>query len=122
MNKIFERIITIEHGLNSLIEDLNMESEECPNNKEEIEHELIVASRCVSRVYLLNKENFLTLTLKNILTKTENGINVTFMNTSMELEIVERSSGYWIVDDYGVAWDEPFIHLSQAIRQYEIAW
>ena len=51
------------------------------------------------------------------MTKTENGINVTFMNTSMELEIVERSSGYWIVDDYGVAWDEPFIHISQAIRQ-----
>jgi len=39
------------------------------------------------------------------------------MNVSMELEIVERSSGYWIVGDYGVAWDEPFIHLSQAIRQ-----
>ena len=35
----------------------------------------------------------------------------------MELEIVERSSGYWIVDDYGVAWDEPFIYLSEAIRQ-----
>ena len=58
MNKIFERIITIEHGLNSLIEDLNMEAEECPNNKEEIEHELIVASRAVSRVFILNKENF----------------------------------------------------------------
>ena len=35
----------------------------------------------------------------------------------MNLEIVERSSGYWIVNDYGVAWDEPFVHLSQAIRQ-----
>jgi len=58
MNQIFERIITIEHGLNSLIEDLNMEVEECPNNKEEIEHELIVASRAVSRVFILNKENF----------------------------------------------------------------
>ena len=58
MNQIFERIITIEHGLNSLIEDLNMEAEECPNNKEEIEHELIVASRAVSRVFILNKENF----------------------------------------------------------------
>ena len=69
MNKIFERIITIEHGLNSLIEDLNMEAEECPNNKEEIEHELIVASRCVSRVYLLNKENFSDTHIKKYLDK-----------------------------------------------------
>jgi hypothetical protein len=53
MNKIFERIITIEHELNALIEDLNTETEECPNNKEEIEHELIVASRAISRVYSL---------------------------------------------------------------------
>lgn len=36
-----------------------------------------------------------------------------------KLEIVERSSGYWIVDSCGVAWDEPFIHLSQAIIQLE---
>ena len=35
----------------------------------------------------------------------------------MNLEIVERSSGYWIVDDDGVAWGEPFVLLSQAIRQ-----
>ena len=35
----------------------------------------------------------------------------------MNLEIVERSSGYWIVDNDGVAWDEPFVRLSQAIRQ-----
>ena len=35
----------------------------------------------------------------------------------MSLEIVERSSGYWIVDNDGVAWDEQFVHLSQAIRQ-----
>ena len=35
----------------------------------------------------------------------------------MSLEIVERSSGYWIVDNDGVAWDEPFVHLSQATRQ-----
>ena len=58
MNKIFERIIEIEGQLNSLIEDLNMEAEPCPINKEEIEHELIVASRAISRVYTLNKENF----------------------------------------------------------------
>jgi hypothetical protein len=35
----------------------------------------------------------------------------------VKLEIVERSSGYWIVGDYGVEWDEPFIHLSQAIKK-----
>ena len=58
MNKIFERITEIEDQLNNLIEDLNMEVESCPNNKEEIEHELIVASRAISRVYTLNKENF----------------------------------------------------------------
>jgi hypothetical protein len=58
MNKIFERIIDIEEQLNSLIEDLNIEAEHCPNNKDEIEHELIVASRAVGRVYGLNKENF----------------------------------------------------------------
>jgi len=33
------------------------------------------------------------------------------------LEIVERSSGYWIVGDYGVEWYEPFIHLSEAIKK-----
>ena len=58
MNKIFERIIVIEDHLNALIEDLNIGIEDCPNNKEEIEHELISASRSVSRVYNLNKENF----------------------------------------------------------------
>jgi len=58
MNKIFERIMVIEEHLNDLIEDLNIGIENCPNNKEEIEHELISASRAVSRVYNLNKENF----------------------------------------------------------------
>ena len=58
MNQIFERVIEIEDQLNNLIEDLNMEVESCPNNKEEIEHELIVASRAISRVYTLNNENF----------------------------------------------------------------
>jgi hypothetical protein len=27
------------------------------------------------------------------------------------LEIVERSSGFWIVDNNGVAWDQPFTEL-----------
>jgi hypothetical protein len=57
MNKIFERIIEVEDQLNSLIEDLNIEVEFCPKNKDEIEHELIVASRAVSRVYSLNIDN-----------------------------------------------------------------
>ena len=57
MNKIFERVIDIEHQLNSLIEDLLIEEEHCPKNRDEIEHELIVASRAVGRVYNLNIEN-----------------------------------------------------------------
>ena len=60
MNKIFDRIIDIESDLNILIEEVGLGLEDCPNNKEEIEHELICASRCVSRVYALNKENFCT--------------------------------------------------------------
>ena len=57
MNKIYERIIDIEEKINDLIQDLNIEVEPCPENKEEIEHELICASRCVGRVYVLNKDN-----------------------------------------------------------------
>tara|TARA_Y100001972_G_C7606729_1_gene304105 strand:+ start:826 stop:984 length:159 start_codon:yes stop_codon:yes gene_type:complete len=34
-----------------------------------------------------------------------------------ELSIVERSSGYWIVDDDGVAWDEPFDDLTEATKK-----
>ena len=48
----------IEEQLNDLIEDLAIEVEHCPKNKDEIEHELISASRAVGRVYSLNKENF----------------------------------------------------------------
>ena len=58
MNKIFERVMEPEDRINSLIEDINLEIEYCPNNKEEIEHFLIHASNCVSKVYKLNKENF----------------------------------------------------------------
>ncbi|MBK23486.1 MAG: hypothetical protein CME70_05715 [Halobacteriovorax sp.] len=58
MNKIFERIIDLESDLNKLIEDVSLGLEACPNNKEEIEHELISASRAVGRVFNLNKENF----------------------------------------------------------------
>ena len=58
MNKILERVTEIEDQLNSIIEDIGIGIETCPNNKEEIEHFLIHASNCVSRVYKLNKENF----------------------------------------------------------------
>ena len=57
MNKIFERVIEIEDQLNSLIEDLISEAEHCPKNREEMEHELIVASRAVSLIYSLNVDN-----------------------------------------------------------------
>ena len=58
MNKIFNRIIDIEEELNSLIEDIGLALEPCKYNKEEIEHYLIHASHCVSKVYKLNKSNF----------------------------------------------------------------
>ena len=57
MNKIFGRIIEIEDQLNSLIEDLVTGVEHCPTNRDEMEHELIVASRAVSRIYSLNVDN-----------------------------------------------------------------
>ena len=37
----------------------------------------------------------------------------------MKYEIVERSSGYWIVDDFGVV-DGPFIELDDALENLEI--
>lgn len=58
MNKIFERIIEIEDQLNSLIEEVGLQIEPCPNNKEEIEQELITASKAVGRIYSLNVDNF----------------------------------------------------------------
>ena len=36
----------------------------------------------------------------------------------MPKEIVERSSGYWIVDDHGVV-DGPFIELNEALKKKE---
>lgn len=40
------------------------------------------------------------------------------MNNSQK-EIIERSSGYWIVDDCGVVVDEPFITYSEALESLE---
>ena len=34
------------------------------------------------------------------------------------IEIVERSSGYWIVDDCGIV-DGPFIELDEAVSNLE---
>ncbi len=34
-----------------------------------------------------------------------------------QFEIVERSSGYWIVGDYGVAWSDPFDDYEDAIAK-----
>ena len=36
----------------------------------------------------------------------------------MKQEIVERSSGYWIVDNWGVV-DGPFIELDEALEKLE---
>ena len=36
----------------------------------------------------------------------------------MEQQIVERSSGYWIVDEVGVV-DGPFIELDEALERLE---
>ena len=36
-----------------------------------------------------------------------------------DLSIVERSSGYWIVNDDGVVWDEPFDDLTEATKKLE---
>ena len=38
-------------------------------------------------------------------------------------EIVERSSGYWIVGNYGVAWSDPFDDEEDAIAKlHELNW
>ena len=41
------------------------------------------------------------------------------MSKQQTLEIVERSSGWWVVDDCGVAWDQPFDSLKEAIKKLE---
>ena len=41
------------------------------------------------------------------------------MSKQQTLEIVERSSGFWVVDDCGVAWDQPFDSLDEALKKLE---
>jgi len=41
------------------------------------------------------------------------------MNQMNKKEIIERSSGFWIVDDFGVVVDEPFFTYSEALEVLE---
>jgi uncharacterized protein (UPF0212 family) len=54
---LMSNTIGLEEELNNLIEGISIGVVPCPNNKEEIEHELIVASRAISRVYSLALDN-----------------------------------------------------------------
>ena len=57
VENIFTNTIRLEQDLNNLIEGVSNDFIPCPNNKEEIEHELIVASRAIGRVYSLALDN-----------------------------------------------------------------
>ena len=50
-------MIDLEQEINNLIEGVSNDFIPCPNNKEEIEHELIVASRAIGRIYSLALDN-----------------------------------------------------------------
>lgn len=54
---LMSSMIELEQDLNYLIECVSNDFIPCPSNKEEIEHELIVASRAISRVYSLALDN-----------------------------------------------------------------
>ena len=60
IEQLISNTIEIEQDLNDLIEGISSDWIPCPNKKEEIEHELIVASRAVSRVYSLALEDAVT--------------------------------------------------------------
>ena len=53
IEKLVSSTIDLEQDLNDLIEGVSNDFISCPNNKEEIEHELIVASRAIGRIYSL---------------------------------------------------------------------
>ena len=57
IDKLVSSTIDLEQELNTLIENVSNEFISCPNNKEEIEHELIVASRAIGRIYSLALDN-----------------------------------------------------------------
>jgi len=57
IDKLVSSTIDLEQEINTLIENVSNEFIPCPNNKEEIEHELIVASRAIGRIYSLALDN-----------------------------------------------------------------
>ena len=57
INELVSSTIDLEQEINTLIENVSNEFISCPNNKEEIEHELIVASRAIGRIYSLALDN-----------------------------------------------------------------
>ena len=57
INKLMSSTINLEQDLNNLIEGVSNDFIPCPNNKEEIKHELIVASRAIGRIYSLALDN-----------------------------------------------------------------
>ena len=57
IEKLVSSTIDLEQDLNDLIEGVSNDFIPCPNNKEEIEHELIVASRAIGRIYSLALDN-----------------------------------------------------------------
>lgn len=57
IDKLMSSTIDLEQDLNDLIEGISNDFISCPNNKEEIEHELIVASRAIGRIYSLALDN-----------------------------------------------------------------
>ena len=57
IEKLVSSTIDLEQDLNDLIEGVSNDFIPCLNNKEEIEHELIVASRAIGRIYSLALDN-----------------------------------------------------------------
>ena len=57
IDKLMSSMIDLEQEINNLIEGVSNDFIPCPNNKEEIEHELIVASRAIGRIYSLALDN-----------------------------------------------------------------
>jgi len=57
-NNIFEKIMVIEDHINNLLQDLDLGFEHCKKNHNEITQELVNASKSISKIYRLNKENF----------------------------------------------------------------
>ena len=57
IGKLMSSTIELEQEVNTLIENISNEFIPCPSNKQEIEHELIVASRAIGRIYSLALDN-----------------------------------------------------------------